>query len=324
MDTCTLLISAILKQKKGVRLVGGSTEENAKMRQKNWRGKGKEMLKEMRGKKRNKQAQIVIQHDSGEESGNEWLPKEDNPYSDHTFDTFTESHCFSAAEMSSNDERNNITFNAYDWLGDTAMTFHVCNWQDMFVKFKAKNPKVKGVTNLLTVAKGWGTVYVEVPVDRCMSKCMLKDILYIPTNQTNPFSLRFWDIKGNCFEVKDDILSLKTKSSQVIMQGKKLNPNLYHMSLKVAKPDQINVIHKIIPSWTTWHLHFGHIGYSGLQKLVDQIMVDGLEVKHTSEKPECELVQKLNYMLIHFLDKLNIEWLEMDNVLTWTLGEKWL
>lgn len=136
---------------------------------------------------------------------------------------------------------------------------------------------------------------------------MLKDILYIPTNQTNPFSLRFWDIKGNCFEVKDDILSLKTKSSQVIMQGKKLNPNLYHMSLKVAKPDQINVIHKIIPSWTTWHLHFGHIGYSGLQKLVDQIMVDGLEVKHTSEKPECELVQKLNYMLIHFLDKLNIE-----------------
>ena len=60
------------------------------------------------------------------------------------------------------------------------------------------------------------------------------------------------------------------------------------MNLKVVKPDQINVVHKVIPSWTTWHLCFGHIGYSGLQKLVDQGMVDGLEVEHISEKPECE------------------------------------
>ena len=82
------------------------------------------------------------------------LPKEDNPYGDHTFNTFTESHCFSAAEMSSNDERNVILFNAYDWLGDTAMTSHICNQRDTFVKFKAESPKVKGVANSSTVAKG--------------------------------------------------------------------------------------------------------------------------------------------------------------------------
>ena len=155
-------------------------------------------------------------------------------------------------------------------------------------------------------------------MDGHASKFILKDVLYIPTNQTNLFSLGSWDIEGNCFEAKNNILSLKTKSGQVVMQGKKLNPNLYHMNLKVIKPDQINVICKVIPSWITWHLCFEHIGYSGLKKLVDQRMVDGLEVECTSEKPECKpcTKAKLLYMLICFPHKPNIEQLKMDNILT--------
>ena len=50
MDTGTLLISAISKGKKGVRLSSSSTEESVDMRQKNWRGREKEIMEEMGGR----------------------------------------------------------------------------------------------------------------------------------------------------------------------------------------------------------------------------------------------------------------------------------
>jgi hypothetical protein len=31
-------------------------------------------------------------------------------------------------------------------------------------------------------------------------------------------------------------------------------------------------------SWETWHKRFGHISYSGLQKLLDEKLVDGFTV----------------------------------------------
>ena len=35
------------------------------------------------------------------------------------------------------------------------------------------------------------------------------------------------------------------------------------------------------------HCQFGHIGYTGLQKLYDQQLVDGLKVDARSPKPDC-------------------------------------
>ena len=41
-------------------------------------------------------------------------------------------------------------------------------------------------------------------------------------------------------------------------------------------------------SWETWHKCYGHIGYSGLQKLLDHKMVEGFTVDENSLKPDCE------------------------------------
>jgi hypothetical protein len=40
-------------------------------------------------------------------------------------------------------------------------------------------------------------------------------------------------------------------------------------------------------SWETWHCRYGHVGYTGLQKLYDQNLVDGLEVDMWTPKPDC-------------------------------------
>jgi hypothetical protein len=40
-------------------------------------------------------------------------------------------------------------------------------------------------------------------------------------------------------------------------------------------------------SWETWHKRYGHIGYTGLQKLLDNKLVDGFVVDTASAKPDC-------------------------------------
>jgi hypothetical protein len=39
--------------------------------------------------------------------------------------------------------------------------------------------------------------------------------------------------------------------------------------------------------WETWHQRFRHIGYSGLQKLLDNNMVDGFNIDTQTSKPGC-------------------------------------
>src|SRR5207302_9158106 len=41
------------------------------------------------------------------------------------------------------------------------------------------------------------------------------------------------------------------------------------------------------PSWETWHRRFGHVGYSGLQKLLDKHLVNGLHIDLNTDKPDC-------------------------------------
>jgi hypothetical protein len=40
-------------------------------------------------------------------------------------------------------------------------------------------------------------------------------------------------------------------------------------------------------SWETWHKRFGHVGYGGLQKLLDDKLVQGFTVDTNTPKPDC-------------------------------------
>ena len=207
----------------------------------------------------------------------------DTPYRDPKVScNFHEHHCFSTTKMSSNWDNNDV-FNTYDWLGDTTTTSHVCNQHDAFIDFQSENPKVKGVANLKAMAQGRGTITVQAITDGQKTNCTLKNVLYIPSNQTNLFSLGSWETNGNYFEAKNNILSLKQKDGQTIIKGKKLKPNLYHFNLQIIKPkNEINIVQEKKISWTTWHLQYR------LQKLVDKKLVNSLEVDENSTKPVCK------------------------------------
>ena len=50
---------------------------------------------------------------------------------------------------------------------------------------------------------------------------------------------------------------------------------------------QTFVANNKLPTWETWHRRFGHVGYTGLQKLLDGKMVEGFTVDEDSPKPDC-------------------------------------
>ena len=92
---------------------------------------------------------------------------------------------------------------------------------------------------------------------------------------------------------------LITKNGTLVAQGTKIHNHLYHMKMVVKPPTQSSkfqshqtfVANNKLPTWETWHWHFGHVGYTGLQKLLDSKMVDKFIVDEDSPKPDCIAVR---------------------------------
>jgi len=83
-----------------------------------------------------------------------------------------------------------------------------------------------------------------------------------------------------------------------VARGKAISSYLYHMDLSTRKPSsyqtknvtvtaQTFIANEPAQSWETWHQCFGHISYSGLQKLHDLKLTDGFNVNTCTAKPDC-------------------------------------
>ena len=183
-------------------------------------------------------------------------------------------------------------------MGDTCTTSHVINNKDAFINYKPlKGKAVRGVGNLVTHAEGQGTVQIESNFDGKKFISTLENVLYIPTNRHNLLALGRWDKSSGRIDVHHGKLSLISASGQVVAQGERMDTNLYHMDIKVLKPGKscatsttsfAYTSSESPQSWETWHRRFGHIGYDGIQHLLDRGLVDGLQIDVTSPKPDCQ------------------------------------
>src|ERR1700678_1646267 len=185
----------------------------------------------------------------------------------------------------------------YDWLGNSATTSHVTNRCDAFTTFRPlKDTKVSGVGNVKTEAKGKGTVKLKSTYLGHEYIIELKNVLYIPMTKKNLISLGRWDKAGGRYNGGGGKLTLITKKGKPVAQGTQVENNLHQMEGTVCKPDN-NFPKEITPqsfavnepsqNWETWHKHFGHIGYSGLQYILDHKLVTGFNVDIHTPKPDC-------------------------------------
>jgi hypothetical protein len=176
----------------------------------------------------------------------------------------------------------------YDWLGDSASTSHVCNRREAFKTFQLLTGKtVSGVGDVKAEAKGRGTVELKSTYNGHHYILQLKDVLYIPKNRKNLISLGRWDKAGGYYKGGGGGLTLYTKIGTPVTRGTQIGNNLYKMEVTAREPDrkltnevmpQSFIVNEPSQNWETWHKRLGHIGYSGLQYMLDKNLVEGFNV----------------------------------------------
>jgi len=180
----------------------------------------------------------------------------------------------------------------YDWLADSAATTHITYQCDAFITYETiPEVLISGVGRLKTHMIGQGRVNLWSKCDGKMYILELHNVLHVLDNHNNLLSLGRWETVGCSYIVCDGILSLLTKDRKPVTRGAKVRNNLYKMTFKHA-PETAHsdcMFNAASPSrtWKTWHQRFGHIGYSGIKKLLNNQLVNGLKIDTNSPKPDC-------------------------------------
>jgi hypothetical protein len=125
-----------------------------------------------------------------------------------------------------------------------------------------KDTPITGVGGLQAQAKGHGDVKIQAIHQGVVYPICLCNVLYVPRNRNNLFSLGHWIAKGGDF----------SKQGNIITTGMLTPNNLIQFRFRCMLNRDIPPDHAFISttqlkkSWDVWHRHFGHIGHSGLQK----------------------------------------------------------
>jgi hypothetical protein len=210
--------------------------------------------------------------------------------------TEEEMYNFESYDVTSTDNDERMIF--YDWLADSATSSHVSAQRDAFTTYTPLiNSTATGVGGKEAKITGHSTVELISECNGSKYIMHLENVLHIPGQKSNLISLGRWDEAGGHYIGGGGKITLITQDGKQIAKGEKVNKNMYKMfvtinttgssSKKYSTTPQTFLSEETAIDWETWHRRFGHVGYSGLQKLLDHNMVDGFNVDTRTPKPDC-------------------------------------
>src|ERR1700730_1564675 len=98
----------------------------------------------------------------------------------------------------------------YDWYADSATTSHIANSRDAFSSYQLiTDTAISGVGEAITHPEGRGTVTLTSKYNDKIYALQLQDVLHVPTNKNNLFSLGRWDAAGNTYSCSGGIQTSK-------------------------------------------------------------------------------------------------------------------
>src|SRR6267154_6472128 len=176
--------------------------------------------------------------------------------------------------MNSNDDDH---ISAYSWVADSATTSHIVNLRTAFKEYTPLNKKrITGIGNTGIEALGRGTIEIITHVKNKNITVTLNDVLYEPKAVNNLFSISRLDEKGGRAKIDNGQITLFDKNHHVIAEGKRVN-RLYLLDVctknKVSE-NSSTAKENSVDDWEIWHKRFGHIGITGLQRLLKANLVD--------------------------------------------------
>jgi hypothetical protein len=213
-------------------------------------------------------------------------PQEDEPMDENNSDTafITEDR---DVPMNSNENEH---VSAYSWVADSGTTSHIVNSRTAFIELKPlDNKKITGIGNNAIEALGRGTIEIISRVKDKNITVTLNDVLYAPKAVNNLFSISRLDEHGGRAHIHKGKIALYNKNHCVIATGKRVD-RLYLLDAYTKKQVSENSIIATegAVNWEEWHKRFGHIGISGLKRLLKGNLVDGLHVDEELPFPDCE------------------------------------
>jgi hypothetical protein len=194
----------------------------------------------------------------------------------------------------------------YDWLADSATTSHIVNRRDVFKTYESiHNTPITGVGGLRVHAEGRGDVDVYTTIDGKTHTIHMRNVLYVPGNRNNLFSLGRWLAKGGDFSGQS--LTLISNKGIPISKGTLTANNLIKLRLQFTKIDA-DLPHadtsypasEKLKTWDVWHCRFAHVGISGLRKLFDKQLVTGLFVDRESTFSDCSACTEAKQSVMPF------------------------
>jgi len=180
----------------------------------------------------------------------------------------------------------------YEWLADTAATSHITNRRDAFITYESIPAITIGrVGGMKTRAIGRGDINLRSKCDGQPYLLKLRNVLHVPENKNNLFSLGRWEKDGRSIYVNDGVIALHMRNGIIAAKGHKIHNNLYKICFAIS-PASATITCAFIaddnlPTWENWHRQFAHVNYRGIKKLLDANMVEGLQINSSSPKPDC-------------------------------------
>jgi len=178
--------------------------------------------------------------------------------------------------------------NVDSWLADSATSSHLLNQRETFTEFTPLKRSIRGVGNTDVPVKGRGTVKLTSQTNGQTITIVIRDVLYVPQAPNNLLSISHLDESGGRADICNGRIHLYDKNKLLIAVGQKVE-RMYLLYVTAKKHTEHTAIStETANTWQSWHRRFGHVGVSGLQRMLNKNLVTGMMVdKNDSLKIEC-------------------------------------
>ncbi len=183
------------------------------------------------------------------------------------------------AFIASNDSRS---MNA--WYIDSGATSHMTNSQQFFTSFdESKEEKISLANGQPMFSAGIGDGYIRCQVGDKTSKIPVKNVLFVPSLESNLLSVKQLTKQGNTVIFKEESCTI-TRSNAVIAEAK-IKGDLYQLDCNETANVARQMLHENCIH--LWHRRLGHRDPEAVKKLFERQLADGIKIDTCSEVAKC-------------------------------------
>lgn len=182
--------------------------------------------------------------------------------------------CLSTRPAESHSEETNRRI-AAKWHVDTGCTRHMTFDRDAFTSYTPLNPHpVEFADNSSVTAVGCGDVILQIKVGSVTKKCVIKDVLHVPTLVYSLLSTSTMARKGFRSIFDDEGVHIVRKDSGLLSATGSLINGLYLLDLA---NERSSIDRALLSSLQLWHERLGHVHKEGIKTMAKKGIVDGLQ-----------------------------------------------